>query len=571
LHINPSISTPINNGGVLIDGITIDFDGETRSGSTPDIGADEFSPSFAWTGSINSDWNTSGNWSWNGVPTAASDILIPAAAINPVVNEAIGSPAVCNNLTIEAGGILTINPAKALTVNGSLTNNGGTGGLIIKSTAAGTGSLIHNTSNVEATIEKYITGNPALSSNDYHLVSVPLNADGTAAIFNGMYLYRFDQTAQNYISMGNDPATVLDNNTGYMVFYPNTSTTVSMTGQLNTGPFTALTATDAADEYSLVPNPYPSAIDWDAASGWNKTGHNNYFYIWDPAGNNYVAWGSGAGQGTGTPPIGTASSGIIPIGQSFFVKSSATTAVLSMTNSVRVHNTQPFYKQTENTVAEVFRMKVSDSESSDQMIVRFNKAAAADRGFLDVDKLYGADIAPQLYSLTPNDEKLTINALDHSTQTIVVPVGIEYPESKSLTFTTSGIESFESSVNIFLEDKLLNKTIDLRENPVYTFTNAAGADPMRFNLLFYGVNATNELNKANYNIWVNNDKINILVPELIGQKAVVELIDQQGRIINTSSVNLDSPSVINAPVSSGIYVVRVVSGKQAFTSKVFIR
>ncbi|HEY3387351.1 MAG TPA: hypothetical protein VGK46_12625, partial [Saprospiraceae bacterium] len=49
LHINPAIATPIENGGVTIDGITSDYDeviragnvGYTGAGSLPDIGADE--------------------------------------------------------------------------------------------------------------------------------------------------------------------------------------------------------------------------------------------------------------------------------------------------------------------------------------------------------------------------------------------------------------------------------------------------------------------------------------------------------------------------------------------------
>jgi hypothetical protein len=516
-----------------------------------------FSPATA--GTVNLNGSSTQTISGGGTITGSVNSTI---AIGNIVI-ANNNMNLTGNLTVAVTKLFTINPNKQITVSGTLTNNAGVTGLIIKSDVSGTGSLIHNSNNIDATIERYLTGNSTtFETYDFHQVSVPLNADGTAAIFNGMYLYKFDQTAQDYVSMGNDPATILDNNTGYMIFYPNTSTTASMTGQLNNGNFTALTGTDAVDEFSLVPNPYPSAINWDAASGWTKTNLQDAFYIWDPISNNYVTWSGGAG---------TALSSNIPVGQSFFVKANAASPVLSMTNAVRAHSTQAFWKETESIVPEVFRLKVSDNESADEMIVRFSNEAAADRGFLDVDKLYGADIAPQLYSVTPNDDKLTINALNHSTQTIVVPVGIEYPESKSLTFNASGFESFESSVTIFLEDKLLNKTIDLRENPVYTFTNAAGADPMRFNLLFYGINSSNELSAANHNIWVNNDKINVLIPEMIGQKAVVQLIDQQGRIIDATSVTLDSPSVINAHVSSGLYIVRVIVGNQAFTSKVFIR
>ncbi|WP_300492149.1 hypothetical protein, partial [Flavobacterium sp.] len=42
LHINTTVATQIENGGTPVVGITDDFDGDVRSTTTPDIGADEF-------------------------------------------------------------------------------------------------------------------------------------------------------------------------------------------------------------------------------------------------------------------------------------------------------------------------------------------------------------------------------------------------------------------------------------------------------------------------------------------------------------------------------------------------
>ncbi len=39
-----STSAQLNNAGIPVSGVTVDFDGETRSTTTPDIGADEFTP-----------------------------------------------------------------------------------------------------------------------------------------------------------------------------------------------------------------------------------------------------------------------------------------------------------------------------------------------------------------------------------------------------------------------------------------------------------------------------------------------------------------------------------------------
>ncbi len=42
LHIDSTVATALNNAGTQVAGITTDFDGQTRSATTPDIGADEF-------------------------------------------------------------------------------------------------------------------------------------------------------------------------------------------------------------------------------------------------------------------------------------------------------------------------------------------------------------------------------------------------------------------------------------------------------------------------------------------------------------------------------------------------
>ena len=42
LHINTGIATQLESGGQPVSGITVDYDGDLRNGTTPDVGADEF-------------------------------------------------------------------------------------------------------------------------------------------------------------------------------------------------------------------------------------------------------------------------------------------------------------------------------------------------------------------------------------------------------------------------------------------------------------------------------------------------------------------------------------------------
>jgi len=82
-----------------------------------------YTPQTIWIGAFNTDWNNAANWSTNSVPIATDNVLISGIGSTPVVNQDPGTPAVCNNIIIELGALLTINNGKKLIVNGNLTNN----------------------------------------------------------------------------------------------------------------------------------------------------------------------------------------------------------------------------------------------------------------------------------------------------------------------------------------------------------------------------------------------------------------------------------------------------------------
>lgn len=83
-----------------------------------------------WTGSISTDWNTAGNWTF-GVPVATDEVVIPNVANDPVISTAT---ALAFSIQVESGGLLTIAATGSLTINttatqaiwnqGTLDNNG---------------------------------------------------------------------------------------------------------------------------------------------------------------------------------------------------------------------------------------------------------------------------------------------------------------------------------------------------------------------------------------------------------------------------------------------------------------
>jgi hypothetical protein len=68
LHILTSGSSPVNSAASPISGITTDIDGNTRNATTPDIGADEFTP-----GEFSLNINYSDGWNLVSVPLTVTD------------------------------------------------------------------------------------------------------------------------------------------------------------------------------------------------------------------------------------------------------------------------------------------------------------------------------------------------------------------------------------------------------------------------------------------------------------------------------------------------------------------
>jgi len=500
-----------------------------------------------WTGSVSSDWTVSGNWT-GGVPGATSNVTVGVAANNPSIATAV----TVNNLTINAGGILSIANGGQLTVSGTLTNSAGNGGLVLQSNASGTGSLIHNTADVPATIKRYITG------GQYHFASVPLTAaaNPTAALFMNSYLWKYDATIPNWVKYLNE-ADALTVTQGYMIWYTGANTTYSFAGNINNGAFTAATP-GAATVFNLVPNPYPSAINWTAASGWTKTNIANAIYIYNNT--QYASYVAGVGTNGGT--------NIIPVGQAFFVQASGGVGTLAMNNSVRTHSSQAYFN--DPVVNSVLRVAVAADGKSDETVIRFHEMATAtfDADY-DASKLYGSSSAPQLYTLSGNDDMMSINALNLVEAVATVPLAFEYTAGGEITLHFSGIESFSTTMKIYLEDLLTGTITDLNQQGSYTFSHVEANDADRFRIHFYDITGIDENGDA-FQVWSYDRKVYINIPEFAGKNARIDMFDVLGNKLFSSEGVLNSPTIIRA-MNSGVAIVRVSTANRVYTTKLFIQ
>jgi hypothetical protein len=124
LRINSEIEPSLVDGKGTSIGITDDFDGQVRAALTPtDIGANAYIQTrCTWTGAIDTVWSKPGNWSCGVIPVVTSNVYIPSAATNmPWVDI---TDAICNNIDIAAGAVLTIGTGNMLEIKGAATNAG---------------------------------------------------------------------------------------------------------------------------------------------------------------------------------------------------------------------------------------------------------------------------------------------------------------------------------------------------------------------------------------------------------------------------------------------------------------
>lgn len=482
---------------------------------------------------------------------------------------------VANNLTINNSRKLTINAGKSLTVTGTLTNSAGNTGIVIKSDASGTGSLI-TANGVGATVERFLTKYDVVGDQMFHLISSPVAAQAirpefvsnAATIPAGTDFYSFSESTNEWINTraaGDIWNTAFEDNftigKGYLVAYP-TNVTKNFTGALNSAEV-VLTCSNTApptggNGWNLLGNPFPSAIDWNALS--RSAGLDNALYYYDNAEQKYRYYLPVAGDGTS---LGSGSR-YIPAMQGFMVHASTNGATLTIPTAAKTHNGQNIYYKSTATVPGSLSLKVAANGHEDEAFIHFNsQATTAFDGSFDAYKLksYSSDV-PNLYTKGSDGSELAINGLPELSETTTIPVYLEYKTAGTYTFTAdlSGI----SGTLVFLNDLKENTFVNLTQNPAYQFAVAEGDAAERFSLTFGSVGTEDPEQEPAALVYAVDKTIFIVGAE---KDAQLILTDISGKMLKQVTTSGESRVSINAAsLPKGVYIV-TVQGEGAQVSR----
>jgi hypothetical protein len=467
-----------------------------------------------------------------------------------------------------------------LTVTGTLANAAGNAGLVIKSTATGTGSLIHSTAGVNATVERYLVGYNAVDDQMFHFISSPVAGQAIREEFvtntptSGHDFYKFDEVINTWVNTKDGDGSwnsAFESNfgvgKGYLVAYPS-DVTKEFTGTLNASE-AVLTCTNTAPPaggsgWNLLGNPFPSAIDWAQVSLGD--GIDNALYYYDNAAQNYRYYlapvsGDETSLGSGQQ--------YIPAMQGFMVHAKTTgTKTVSLPLAARTHSGQDvFYKSTQ-TVPGSLSLKVAANGYEDEAFIHFNQnATTAFDGSFDAYKLRSySDKVPMIYTKGSDGSELSINGLPELDGATVIPVFFNTAVNGAyeLTANLAGLPG----ATVYLQDLGLNKTQNLSVNPVYSFTATSNDPANRFNLTFGSVGIDNPTTGEAVQVYAHSG---LVYMNGVAAGTEVTISDITGRVVKqvrASGNGLTTLNVSNLP--HGMYIVTMNSGKELQSRKIIL-
>ena len=339
-----------------------------------------------------------------------------------------------------------------------------------------------------------------------------------------------------------------------------------------------------ASNYTLVGNPYMSALDFDEFAIWNEgagsTGYNQVYYMWNGYGYDSYALG-----GVST---GGLTKYIAPM-QGFFIKSRRNAdgtntnvefnaALMSTVTPTGVSNQ---LRSTSTDVEEnIIRISTQHGDKTSRALIAQQANASVE--FIDeedVTKLFsptnrGFSDVPEVYTLADKNS-LAMNFINNVSTTI--PIGIRVPESGFTALTLSGMKNYNADKIEFVEilsdgTERATEITNWEGDFVHTFANEeSGYQSGRFYLRIAAV--TTGMPEANNKaIQVYQERKAIHVVSSPNDKIKqVSVYDLQGRALySNTSVNADIYQINETFGAEQVLVVKVVTEKNTESVKLIM-
>lgn len=528
-----------------------------------------------------------GTWS-NGLPTASKAVTFASGTFTSTGNiNACSVTVTGGTVTIASGHTLTVENAVTVT-GGSLTFNDDSSLVQVNNSAVNSGPITYNRQTTQ------------MIQYDYTYWSSPLSPQtlvGLSPLTAWDKYFQFNATAGTYQNVAANSLMVPGR--GYIIRAPQNFNATpqffngvfnggSNDGVPNNGVITH--AIIGPNNFNLIGNPYPSALDANLFYAANNTLIDGNFYFWthntgiNPTQytqSDYAQWNATGGIGTpgggvGNPNVPTKN---IAAGQGFFVRGIAN-GTATFNNSMRLAgNNANFYRPAaQQTPYEdgiekhrIWLQMTNESGAYKQTLVGYIQGATneKDNGFDGTTADGGYVIG--LYSVL-NAENLGIQGralpFDANDQ---VPLGYKSTIAGTFQIALSAVDGLFTNADqdIYLEDKLLNIFHNLR-NGSYTFTTAVGTFNDRFVLRYnngtaLGVN--NPVFSENSVIVYKDDSgLHIETANIVMDN--VKIYDVRGRLVMTKNhIDATEITISDLSVAEEVLILRIESDDNRIVNK----
>ena len=545
------------------DDLVAALDGDTftylNSSDVPvDVSNSNPPTAITWkTNAGSTNWNSPSNWTGGSVPNATKSepAIIPTSTNYPVIT----SHVITGDLEVQSGAEIVINDGGTLDVNYDLLNNG-------TITVNNNGSLINRESKPVSGSGTFIIkrDSPNYPADDYFSIwSTPVaEADSQInTIFTNTIIgYKYDasQNPSAYVQVGGSNS--MEVGRGYFIRSDNDSgvLTRTFTGTINNGNIDEpIYFNSSTDNFNLIGNPYPSALDWSSFHANNSDVLGGTMYYWSQSfvgvNNNagdYIGYTSGTGS---ADPLIT---GNIATGLGVFVKSTQAGTVTYRNTQRVVGSNDQFLRSSENIDEGKSWFRLSGSTGYSPILVGF-VPGATDGYENDYDAEFvneGASI--ELYSFIEENKyevqgrsELQVNQLTQ------VPLGYQVTTAGDYTISMV-LDYIDTSFEILLEDTLLNTMTDLRVID-YTFNVASPTEDDNRFVLHYNYSETlssDEFVEASHTVisfFIDNELVTKINSDELPN--TIQLFDITGKeILNTNY----KERMVTTNLSSGIYIAK---------------
>ncbi len=485
-----------------------------------------------WTGGAGTnDWFNTSNWSTSDIPYPVTEVILPAGLSKYPTLDKVGPR--CKSIILQSG-------------------------------ASGDASLLGQNylrSEDDVVVQRYV------DKGRWNGISAPVSGSTVDNIsYNGnpqVWLLEYDESTGNY-SYITDTQESLGDMKGWFYWIDLNASAQSLnfegsfrTSEAGRDNNLQRSASGSSYGWNLVGNPFPSAIDWEAASGWTKTSVNPTIYIHKTNG-----WAS---YNATTQTGNNGGSRYIASGQAFYVETTDNggpypeNASLKMTTAVQVHNGIDYLKENEAS-KKLIRLSLEFNGKTHETTLQSIQGAQI--GFdEDLDARYLTnmdDSYPQIFSFS-GDEQFSINSMPLDASSAQIKT--HFPDKGQ-----AKIHLKESSGFDFIQ--IINQSTGTEcalHDSIYYFSNNESEE---FLLVFGKTNNSDEALIPEPEILISDHSFTLWFPPESAKAQGISVYSSSGQCVYSQS-NISHHHTVSLQ-TSGLYIVRINYGENFSYHKILI-